>query len=67
MTELRPDGPRTVGFLHMAQVHVATFEALSREDYRLRIAKAAFALSNRCDVVVLAQASRNPPPCCPGS
>ncbi|MET4589835.1 aspartate/glutamate racemase family protein [Arthrobacter sp. 754] len=31
MTELRPDGPRAVGFLHTAQVHVATFEALSRE------------------------------------
>ena len=29
--ELRPDGPRTVGFLHTAQVHVDTFEALSRE------------------------------------
>jgi len=31
MIELRPDGPATVGFLHTAQVHVATFEALSRE------------------------------------
>ncbi|PTT66881.1 aspartate/glutamate racemase family protein [Arthrobacter sp. HMWF013] len=31
MTELRPGGPRTVGFLHTSQVHVATFEALSRE------------------------------------
>ncbi|MET1085564.1 MAG: aspartate/glutamate racemase family protein [Arthrobacter sp.] len=31
MNELRPDGPGTVGFLHTAQVHVATFEALSRE------------------------------------
>ncbi|HJV98787.1 MAG TPA: aspartate/glutamate racemase family protein [Arthrobacter sp.] len=31
MIELRPDGPGTVGFLHTAQVHVATFEALSRE------------------------------------
>jgi hypothetical protein len=31
MTELRPDGPVTIGFLHTAQVHVATFEALSRE------------------------------------
>lgn len=31
MTELRPDGPGIVGFLHAAQVHVATFEALSRE------------------------------------
>jgi hypothetical protein len=31
MTELRPDGPGTVGFLHTAQVHVATFESLSRE------------------------------------
>lgn len=31
MMELRSDGPGTVGFLHTAQVHVATFEALSRE------------------------------------
>jgi hypothetical protein len=31
MIQLRPDGPGTVGFLHTAQVHVATFEALSRE------------------------------------
>jgi hypothetical protein len=31
MIELRPDGPGTVGFLHTAQVHVPTFEALSRE------------------------------------
>jgi hypothetical protein len=31
MTELRPDGPGAVGFLHTAQVHVATFEALARE------------------------------------
>ena len=31
MSEPRPDGPGTVGFLHTAQVHVATFEALSRE------------------------------------
>ncbi|MEO5321156.1 aspartate/glutamate racemase family protein [Arthrobacter sp. CC3] len=31
MIELRPDGPGAVGFLHTAQVHVATFEALSRE------------------------------------
>jgi hypothetical protein len=31
MIELRPDGPRAVGFLHTARVHVATFEALSRE------------------------------------
>lgn len=29
MTELRPDGPGTVGFLHTAQVHVATFETLA--------------------------------------
>jgi hypothetical protein len=31
MMQLRPDGPGAVGFLHTAQVHVATFEALSRE------------------------------------
>lgn len=31
MIELRPDGPISVGFLHTAQVHVATFEALCRE------------------------------------
>jgi aspartate/glutamate racemase len=31
MIELRPDGPEAVGFLHTAQVHVETFEALSRE------------------------------------
>lgn len=31
MTELRPDGPATVGFLHTAQVHVETFESLCRE------------------------------------
>ncbi|QOD04393.1 aspartate/glutamate racemase family protein [Pseudarthrobacter sp. BIM B-2242] len=31
MSEPRPDGPGTVGFLHTAQVHVETFEALSRE------------------------------------
>jgi hypothetical protein len=31
MIELRTEGPGTVGFLHTAQVHVATFEALSRE------------------------------------
>lgn len=31
MIELRPDGPGTVGFLHTTQVHVATFEALSRQ------------------------------------
>jgi len=31
MIELRPDGPGIVGFLHTAQVHVATFDALSRE------------------------------------
>lgn len=31
MIELRTDGPGAVGFLHTAQVHVATFEALSRE------------------------------------
>lgn len=31
MTELRPDTARTVGFLHTAKVHVATFEALARE------------------------------------
>ena len=31
MTELRPDGSFAVGFLHTAQVHVATFEALARE------------------------------------
>jgi Asp/Glu/Hydantoin racemase len=31
MTELRTEGPLTVGFLHTAQVHVATFEGLSRE------------------------------------
>lgn len=31
MTELRPDGPGTVGFLHTAQVHEVTFETLSRE------------------------------------
>jgi hypothetical protein len=31
MIELRPDVPGTVGFFHTAQVHVATFEALSRE------------------------------------
>ena len=31
MIQLRPDGPGTVGFLHTAQVHVATFEALSSE------------------------------------
>jgi hypothetical protein len=31
MIELRPDGPDVVGFLHTAQVHVATFEAPSRE------------------------------------
>ena len=31
MIELRPDGLGAVGFLHTAQVHVATFEALSRE------------------------------------
>lgn len=31
MTEIRPDAPGPVGFLHTAQVHVATFEAPSRE------------------------------------
>lgn len=31
MIELSTDGPGAVGFLHTAQVHVATFEALSRE------------------------------------
>jgi hypothetical protein len=31
MTELRPDTARTVGFLHTAEVHVPTFEALARE------------------------------------
>jgi hypothetical protein len=31
MTELRPHAAGLVGFLHTAQVHVATFEALSRE------------------------------------
>jgi Asp/Glu/Hydantoin racemase len=31
MSELRPDGPATVGFLHTAQVHVDTFESLCRE------------------------------------
>jgi hypothetical protein len=31
MTELRPDTAGMVGFLHTAEVHVATFEALSRE------------------------------------
>lgn len=31
MSEPRPDGRGAVGFLHTAQVHVATFEALSRE------------------------------------
>ncbi|MDQ0692112.1 aspartate/glutamate racemase family protein [Arthrobacter sp. W4I7] len=31
MTELRPDAAGKVGFLHTAQVHVATFEALSCE------------------------------------
>ena len=31
MTELRPDGPATVGFLHTAQVHLSTFESLARE------------------------------------
>jgi hypothetical protein len=31
MTELRPDAAGRVGFLHTAQVHVPTFEALSRE------------------------------------
>jgi hypothetical protein len=31
MIELRPNGPGTVGFLHTAHVHAATFEALSRE------------------------------------
>jgi hypothetical protein len=31
MTELRPDAGGRVGFLHTAQVHVATFEALSHE------------------------------------
>lgn len=31
MIEVRPDGAGTVGFLHTAQVHVATFEALSQE------------------------------------
>jgi hypothetical protein len=31
MIQLLPDGTGTVGFLHTAQVHVATFEALSRE------------------------------------
>jgi hypothetical protein len=31
MIEQRPDSPDAVGFLHTAQVHVATFEALSRE------------------------------------
>lgn len=31
MTELRPDAAGKVGFLHTAEVHVATFEALSRK------------------------------------
>jgi hypothetical protein len=31
MTDLRPDADGKVGFLHTAQVHEATFEALSRE------------------------------------
>ncbi|MDQ0924527.1 hypothetical protein QF038_003035 [Pseudarthrobacter sp. W1I19] len=31
MTELRPDAAGKVGFLHTAQVHVATFDALSRK------------------------------------
>lgn len=31
MTELRPDAAAKVGFLHTAEVHVATFEALSRK------------------------------------
>jgi hypothetical protein len=31
MIELRPDSPGKVGFLHTAQVHVVTFEALSSE------------------------------------
>jgi hypothetical protein len=31
MTELGPDTARTVGFLHTAEVHVATFEGLARE------------------------------------
>ena len=31
MTELHPDAARAVGFLHTAEVHVATFEALARE------------------------------------
>ncbi|MDE8670751.1 aspartate/glutamate racemase family protein [Pseudarthrobacter sp. H3Y2-7] len=31
MTELRPDGPATVGFLHTAQVHLSSFESLARE------------------------------------
>jgi hypothetical protein len=30
MTELRPDAAGKVGFLHTAEVHVATFDALSR-------------------------------------
>jgi hypothetical protein len=31
MTEIRPDAAGMVGFLHTAEVHVATFEDLSRE------------------------------------